>query len=296
MRIGSCYISRGDQSPCRLQPRAAWRCRTARTAAARPVRHGRARPLPPRPPFSAAGGRARGPWQRRGGSSSSSSWRERSRRQRWAAGPPCCEGRLCPAPPGETAPPAPPPPAPSPVPLPRAAVWRGAGRALPNPGAVARGSAGMHTQHWGGSIPTKSAGKGGVWRRPAAPSPCPGAGSSASARGARWAGTRRAGGSRGPGAAAKAELQGLGLCVTETSQHLNCAFPYSETYPSSLDLFNWVLGRYRSQSVYWILSAKFSPRTLNECLITIFGKKKCARIMEPALRFEHQCVFLQNWC
>lgn len=52
----------------------------------------------------------------------------------------------------------------------------------------------------------------------------------------------RAGGSRGPGAAAKAELRGLGLCVTETSQHLNCAFPYSETYPSSLDLFNWVLG------------------------------------------------------
>lgn len=240
MRIGSCYISRGDQSPCRLQPRAAWRCRTARTAAAQPVRHGRARPLPPRPPFSAAGGRARGPWQRRGGSSSSSSWRERSRRQRWAAGPLCCEGRLCPAPPGETAPPAPPPPAPSPVPLPRAAVWRGAGRALPNRGAVARGSAGMHMQHWGGSIPTKSAWKGGVWRRPAAPSPCPEAGSSASARGARWAGTRRAGGSRGPGAAARAELRGLGLCVTETSQHLNCAFPYSEPYPSSLNFFGQV--------------------------------------------------------
>lgn len=94
------------------------------------------------------------------------------------------------------------------------------------------------------------------------PSPCPGPGGSAAAPAGRdgpgWAGMGR----RLPrplGLLPNPSCEGLSLCVMGTSQHLNCAFLYSEPYPSSLHLFDRILGRYRSEVLTEFFLQSFLP-------------------------------------
>lgn len=170
MGIGACYTSPGD-------------CREGRSS--------------PRPPFPSRGKGEPGPMATPGRGAAAGSC---SRPQRRAAGPCAARGRCAPL---------------RAVRLLRRPSWScsfprphpcGAGRdgLSRAPGCVARGSAGIRTEHRADSVSAAGAGKCGAGRWPAGRSTAPGLPASPSP-----GGPGRAGGSCGPCAAAKAELRGI---------------------------------------------------------------------------------------
>lgn len=72
----------------------------------------------------------------------------------------------------------------------------------------------------------------------------------------------------GPALLPKPSCERSRLCATETPQHLNCAFPYSEPYP----LIGCWAGTHLKVLTGFFL--QFSPRVSNEYLITVSAKTK----------------------